>query len=371
MSSQSQTAPATTELRLPSPNGPVTRTILRTPLRDALPSEIPIINVEGIFSNSLEDRQAVAFQIRDAATNTGFFYITNHGIDAGLTDALHGVSLDFFRQDLEVKMRASSKHSKHGVGYRPPNTQKINPDEGIDVMEHFFWRYDPSFDPSVQDPASIPEQAKAMLACDDYPLSQTSNLPHFEKALISHHNACIALARRLARTFALSLYLPEDIFDGKMEYPGCSLGINYYPPIDQPEEPADPSARVSIGSHTDFELFTILWQDDVGGLQVLNRDGQWIRAVPVRGSLVVNISDFMQRITNDKYVSTVHRAQNWSGKERVSIPFFFGFGLHESCGVLPSCIAEGEEPKYPEINCHAWIQKRLSDMFELDKESIY
>ncbi|KAJ6785416.1 hypothetical protein PWT90_06642 [Aphanocladium album] len=371
MASQIAASPATTELRLPSPNGPVTRTVLRTPLRDALPSEIPIINVEGIFSDSLEDRQAVASQIRDAATNTGFFYITNHGIDTASTDALRAVSLDFFRQDPDVKMRASSEKSKHGVGYQPPNTQKINPDEGIDVMEHFFWRYDPRLDPTVHDPSAIPQQAQDMFACDDYALSQTTNLPQFGEALVAHHNACLALARRLARTFALSLDLPEDIFDSKMEYPGCSLNINYYQPIEQPAEPGDPSARVSIGSHTDFELFTILWQDDVGGLQVLNRDGQWIRAMPVRGSLVVNIADFMQRITNDKYVSTVHRAQNWSGKERVSIPFFFGFGLHESCGVLPSCVAEGEEPKYPEINCYAWIQKRLADMFELDKSSRY
>ncbi|KAJ3563339.1 hypothetical protein NPX13_g8238 [Xylaria arbuscula] len=94
----------------------------------------------------------------------------------------------------------------------------------------------------------------------------------------------------------------------------------------------------------------MLWQDSIGGLQVLNRQGQWINAKPVPGTFVVNIADYMQRITNDRYVSTVHRVQNYSGNERISMAFFFGFNLNESCGVLDSCVAEGEEKKYDEVS---------------------
>lgn len=369
MASQTETRELpTTTLRLASPNGPVTRTILQTPLRDALVSEIPVIDVSGIFSDSLDARKTVASKIHDAATNTGFFYIKNHGISTDLTDASGAAMLDFFRQDLDIKMRAVSTNSKYSNGYRAPDTQRINPNEGIDVREAFSWRYDPRLDPSVPDLNAVPQHVQDMFAYDDHALRQTANLPHFGKAMIAHYQACLTLARRLTRSFALSLNLPEDAFDDKIQYPDCSLGINYYPSIDKPSAPSDPSARVSIGSHTDFQLFTILWQDEVGGLQVLNRDGQWIRAPPVRGTLVVNIADYMQRITNDRYVSTVHRAQNWSGKERLSIAFFVGFGLHESCGVLESCLAEGEEPKYAVISCHAWVQKRLGDMLKLDDE---
>lgn len=129
---------------------------------------------------------------------------------------------------------------------------------------------------------------------------------------------------------------------------------------------ADPNAPVSIGSHTDFQLFTILWQDDRGGLQVLNRQGQWIRAAPIPGTLVVNIADYLQRITNDRYVSTVHRAQNHSGRERVSLPFFVGFNWNESCAVLDSCVAPGEEKKYDEISCAEWVKRRARAMYQTD-----
>ncbi|KAF3359854.1 hypothetical protein VdG1_05063 [Verticillium dahliae VDG1] len=112
----------------------------------------------------------------------------------------------------------------------------------------------------------------------------------------------------------------------------------------------------------------MLWQDDVGGLQGLNREGQWIRASPVPGTFVVNIADYLQRITNDLYVSTVHRAVNRSGRERISMPFFFGFGLHESCAVIKSCLKDGEEPRYEDIGCDAWVKKRAQAMHKTDAD---
>ena len=133
--------------------------------------------------------------------------------------------------------------------------------------------------------------------------------------------ACLTLARRLVKAFALSLDLEEIYFDSKVTYPGADGVFNYYPPRTE-EETA--SNDVGLGSHTDLQLFTLLWQDMTGGLQILNKDGQWIMATPVEGTIVVNIGDFMMRLCNDTYISTVHRVYNASGVERVSMPFFFG-----------------------------------------------
>lgn len=81
---------------------------------------------------------------------------------------------------------------------------------------------------------------------------------------------------------------------------------------------------------------------------------------------MVNIADYLQRITNDRYISTVHRAQNWSGRERVSLPFFVGFNWDESCGVLDSCVAEGEAKRYDEISCAEWVTRRAKAMYRTD-----
>jgi len=78
-----------------------------------------------------------------------------------------------------------------------------------------------------------------------------------------------------------------------------------------------------VGEHSDYGLLTILWQDDVGGLEVKTRDG-WVKAPPVPGSFVCNIGDMLDRMTGGLYRSTPHRvALNTSGRDRLSMPFFF------------------------------------------------
>lgn len=353
--------PPTTELRLSSGNGPITRTILQTPLRDALPSEIPTIDISAAFSSSLEERRSVASQIRDAAMNNGFFYITNHGVPSSVTDDACAACLDFFRQDLDTKIKAHTSQSAFGNGHRPPKTQRINPNEGIDVRETFSWQYDPRFDPEVNID-SIPPEAKQYMRSEEFPWEATAQVPHLMESIVKYFQHCLRVARALTRSFALSLDLDEEFFAEKVRYPDTAFAFNYYPPL----SPTEIDKQVSIGSHTDFQLFTILWQDTSGGLQVLSRSGQWLTAPPQPGTFVVNIADYLQRVTNGRYVSTVHKAVNVSGRERVSMPFFWGFGLHESCGVVESCVGEDGVVRYDEVGCKEWVRRRLGQMLKVD-----
>ena len=357
-----------TTLRLSSAKGPVYRRIKRTPLRDARPEEIPVIDVSGIFRTSLADRQAVADQIHNAATNSGFFYVKNHGVPTSIIEAAHKSSLEFFRQSEELKESANATRSGSFQGWKPPRTQRINAAESIDVRESFSFRYDPKYDPKISnDLDSIPEDIKACLTSDDFPWEQTSNLPAFKNDIIAYWQASLGLARELVHSFALALSLPETYFDTKVSVPDASVAINYYPSIPPPSPSSLTSIeQVNIGSHTDFQLFTILWQDSVGGLQVLNREGEWINAAPIPETFVINIADYLQRITNDRYISTVHRAKNLSGRERISMPLFFGFNLNETCGVLPSCMDEEHPAKYEPISCREWVELRVKAMYKTD-----
>jgi isopenicillin N synthase-like dioxygenase len=354
-----------TTLKLASGNGTVTRRIKTTPIRIARPSEIPIIDISGLFSPSLSARQSVAAQIHTAATTNGFMYIRNHNIPASIPLAAYNELLTFFRQPLETKQKASVKFSKYYNGYKAPNSQQINANESVDVRETFSWTYDPVYDPDVADVDAIPEEIAKYLRSEEFQWEATANLPGFKDAIVEYWRACLALARVLVRGFALSLGLEEGFFDEKFSHPDAALALNYYPPIETSETKRGDGEKgedVSIGSHTDFQLFTILWQDDAGGLQVLDREGQWLHAPPIEGTFVVNFADYMQRITNDRYVSTVHRAQNFSGKERISMPFFFGFNREQSCGVLDCCVGEDGLRKYEEIGCDEWVRRRVEAM---------
>ncbi|EEB91799.1 hypothetical protein MPER_09787 [Moniliophthora perniciosa FA553] len=82
---------------------------------------------------------------------------------------------------------------------------------------------------------------------------------------------------------------------------------------------------LGIGAHTDWECFTILWQEPgIQALQVLNAQKEWIDAPPIPGTFVVNLGDQFARWTNDVFKSTIHRAINKSDSRRYSIPLFFG-----------------------------------------------
>lgn len=122
------------------------------------------------------------------------------------------------------------------------------------------------------------------------------------------------LARRLVRVFALALDLPEEYFDSLTTYPGSDGVFNYYPGVLGAQAALDED--IGLGSHTDLQCFTLLWQDSLGGLQVLTKDGQWIKASPVPETFVVNIGDYLMRLTNDRFQSTVHRVYNRSSLDR-------------------------------------------------------
>jgi isopenicillin N synthase-like dioxygenase len=118
--------------------------------------------------------------------------------------------------------------------------------------------------------------------------------PHFKQAVVPCWQALLRLGRALLRSFALALGLDEHAWEVNLTHPDAAVAMNYYRPLAASRETTQedmPVRHVSISSHTDFQLFTILWQDVVGGLQMLTRESQWLRARPIPGTFVVNFGD--------------------------------------------------------------------------------
>ena len=379
-----------TVLQLTTAYGPAYRIIKSDPPRDATSDEVPIIDISRAYSESLEDRKAVADEVRAAAKSTGFFYIKNHGIPTETIDACLASAKEFFHQPAEIKDHVKHTKSKYFNGWYPQNTGRANLTESFDQREKFGFRYDPKYDPAVSDVDSIPPEIKAGFRSEEFYWDGTANLPNFKRDSLAYWQACLRLAKRMVHIFALALKLPEDYFDKKISHPDAAIALNYYPQIPEGVVLDEKNAEmVSIGSHTDLQFFTLLWQDMNGGLQVLNRQGQWLNVRPIEGTIVVNLGDYIQRCTNDQFVSTVHRAKNFSPNERYSMPFFFGkcpnlpilsfflsfffffflntrqilttsgFDFNEKLGVLPSCVDDEHPPKYEPISCSEWVHLRF------------
>lgn len=168
---------------------------------------------------------------------------------------------------------------------------------------------------------------------------------------------------RLVRYLALSLGLPEDHFDKDLLLqPYGLIRLLHYPPT---PAIADASYR-GAGAHTDFGNLTLLMQDDVGGLEVWNHAAnEWMKIKPVKDAYVVNLGDAIGRWTNDRYKSTLHRVINAGrpDQDRYSVPFFFSGDVDTIIKCLPTCVQEGQAPKYPPIKLEDHYKERYATTY--------
>lgn len=349
------TTSLTHKLELRSTYGPVYREVLKSPPRDCNSSEIPIIDLRNM-SGTLQDRQTIAKVVRDTAENTGFFYIRNHGISKETVNAALKQAQTFFSQPTEKKALVSQEYSDFHNGWAQRRTTHVSPSESIDHKESFTFRYDPKYDPQQKAGDVVPEDVKKWLQCEEFVWENTGHLPNFKQDVLAYWQSCLTLSRNMIKIFALALDLPEEYFKEIVAHPGSDGVLNYYPKNTAPRGEA---IDVGIGAHTDLQCFTLLWQDNVGGLQVLTKDGQWVKVPPIPDTFVVNIGDFLMRLSNDRFKSTVHRVYNYAEEDRYSMPFFFGFNFNEKCSVLPSCTDENNPPRYEPISCGEWVRIRI------------
>lgn len=123
------------------------------------------------------------------------------------------------------------------------------------------------------------------------------------------------------------------------------INLNYYPKCSQPE------LTVGVGRHSDVSTFTILLQDDVGGLYVRAPDGErWVHVPPIPGALVINIGDALQIMSNGKYKSIEHRVIANESKDRISIPLFVNPKPTDLIEPFEEVLEEsGEKPKYKKV----------------------
>ncbi|KAJ5167959.1 uncharacterized protein N7482_003553 [Penicillium canariense] len=347
-----------TQVELLTLHGPEFRRVSTAPPRPPTEDEIPIIDL-GTIDCGFQARKDIASQVKAAAENTGFFYIKNHGIPEELLQRALSKAQAFFAQTDEQKELVSNKKSTHADGFHGVGSTQVNKTETRDRKETFSLRYNPANDPTISNPEDLLADSSYSYGNDEFLWEGTSHIPGFRETTIEFWQQRLTLARKMIRIFALALDMPEECFDSVTTNPGADGLYVHYPGASETVS-ANTETDVGIGSHTDIQCVTLLWQDMSGGLQVLSATDEWLDARPVPGTLVVNIGDFLQRLSNNRFKSTVHRVYNRQTTPRYSMPFFLGFNPDSVCEVVPSCIDEEHPALYEPISCGKWHRNRFA-----------
>ena len=286
---------------------------------------------------------SAATDIARACEDIGFFSVIGHGVSADVLEQSWRAARDFFDLPLEVRLSVAMPYPGYPYGYSPLSGETLARSLGDATppdRKHSF----------AIGPVTAPRHA---LTDPDEEFAWSPNLwpselPALRTSWTERYLELSSLASRLLSLMAVALDLPPDWFDASIDRHTSAMRALDYPGVD------DTSVAIGAGqwgasAHTDYGTLTILETDpDQPGLQVRRADDEWVDVDPPRGALVVNLGDAMERWTNDRWRSTLHRVTVPAGR-RQSIAFFHNANWDAVIECLPTCREADEPPRHTPI----------------------
>lgn len=312
-------------------------------------AQIPTLDIRRFTEpvNS-DDRAAFVAELGAAYREWGFAGIRGHGICAEQIDASYALFKRLFALPDEVKRKYHVAGGGGARGYTPFGIETAKGAQYSDLKEFWHVGREISRDSSYADvmpPNLWPEE-----------------IPGFREQAYGLYTALDQLGSRVLAALALDIGLPENYFADKTDAGNSILRPIHYPPITTDDVP-----NVRAGAHEDINLITLLVGASAEGLEVRSCKGEWVPFTADADTLVVNIGDMLQRLTNHVYPSTTHRVVNPPGEKarqpRYSTPFFLHPNPDFVIDVLPSTITPDNPRRYPQsITAQGYLEERLREI---------
>jgi len=294
------------------------------------------------------DREAFVAELGAAYREWGFAGINGHGIPQSQIDAAYDVFKAFFALPEDVKKQYHVAGGGGARGYTAFGVETAKGAQHFDLKE--FWHIG----------REIPDDSKYREVMP--PNLWPTEVPGFREHGYGLYRTLDALGSKVLSALALHIGLPEDYFVDKTDYGNSILRPIHYPPITSDDIPNE-----RAGAHEDINLITLLVGASAAGLEVKSSRGEWVPFTSDADTIVVNIGDMLQRLTNHVYPSTTHRVTNPPGeqarKPRYSVPFFLHPNPDFVIDVLPSTVTADNPSRYPEaITAQGYLEERLREI---------
>ncbi len=310
-------------------------------------NNIPSVDLADFLSDDPSRKQKFVNEIGNAYEEIGFVALKNHFLSDQLVENLYKEVKAFFALPVDVKEKYEIEGLGGQRGYTSFGKEHAKGKKEGDLKE--FWHFG-------QEPA-----ADANLSEEYPPNVNVNELDDFNKTGMETYRMLEKTGIYVLRALALYIGLDEHYFDHWASNGNSILRPIHYPPIT-----AEPKGAVRAGAHGDINLITLLMGASTGGLQVQRKDGEWIDAIPQEDELVINVGDMLERHTNNKLRSTIHRVINppkeeWN-KPRYSIPFFMHPRSDMKLNCLEECITENNPKQYDDITAGEFLHQRLVEI---------
>jgi isopenicillin N synthase-like dioxygenase len=269
---------------------------------------VPVVDVApwvDVAAYDDEARARVARELDAACQTVGFVQVLGHGVPDAAVAGLASAMDDFFGLPLPDKLALKVPANR---GYSAPKSESLSLSLGVEPanrMNDFFEAF------------NVGVEARSFAGLDldeaDYGLNVWPDVAGFRERVEAYFVEAGRVARTLLRVFAAALDLPSGYFEDLTDHSIDVLRMNNY--ALPPGEITLDGELTGMGEHTDFGLVTVLWADQVAGLQVLapstgsGQAGGWHDVSPVDGALLVNLGDLTAHLTNDRWTSTLHRVK--------------------------------------------------------------
>jgi isopenicillin N synthase-like dioxygenase len=298
------------------------------------------------FQDFDRDFQGFSNRLGDSFARYGFAVLSEHDLPQARVEAAIAAAKAFFALPEETKQRYVVGAGGQR-GYTPFGIETAKDAAHFDLKE--FWHMGRDLPPGHRYAEVMPANV--------WP----AEVPQFHPDIAWLFATLDELGRQVLEAIAVYLKLDRGFFAPTVEAGNSILRLLHYPPV-----PRD-GPNIRAGAHEDINVITLLLGAEEAGLEVLDRDGRWLAINPPAGSVVCNIGDMLQRLTNHRLPSTTHRVVNPAperrGFARYSTPFFLHFNPDYRIETLASCIDAGHPDRYPQpITADAFLHQRLREI---------
>ncbi len=308
---------------------------------------IPSIDLADFLSDNPRQKQKFVNEIGEAFEEIGFVSLKNHFLNEELSEELYKQVKAFFALPYEVKQKYEIEKLSGQRGYVSFGKEHAKGKKEGDLKEFWHFGQEPSAEANLTE--EYPENLKV------------EELKDFYHSGMEAYRMLEKTGIYVLRALALHIGLDEHYFDHWASNGNSILRPIHYPPITE-----EPKGAERAGAHGDINLITLLMGASSGGLQVLRKDGIWIDAIPKPDELVINVGDMLERLTNNKLRSTIHKVINppkeeWD-KPRYSIPFFMHPRSEMPLNCLEECMDEDHPKQYEDITAGKFLHQRLVEI---------